>query len=217
MRLAIFGATGGIGLQLLRQALGLGHEVTAVVRDASRLPAELRGRLDVVEADVMNPDAIVPAVKGCGAVLSAMGTRDRGPTTVHSASTTSIIQAMTQAQVRRMLLVSASGLVADAGDGVFTRYVLKPLIVQRLFRHSYADVAQAEELLRASDLDWTIVRPSRLLDTEHPGRYRTARDLNLRGGLSTTRADVAHCMLDLIDDASSVRHVVSVASQGPAV
>ncbi|MFI7134155.1 NAD(P)-dependent oxidoreductase [Nonomuraea sp. NPDC050153] len=212
MKLAVFGATGGIGLQLLRQALDRGHEVAAAVRDASRLPAELRGRLDVVEADVMDPDAILPVVKGCGAVLSALGARDRGPSTVHTASTSSIIQAMTRARVRRMLLVSASGLVADAGDGFLIRYVLKPLFVQPLLRHSYTDLARAEEMLRASALDWTIVRPSRLLDAERPGRYRTARDLNVRRGLSTTRADVAHCMLGLIDDPSSIGHAVSLAS-----
>ncbi|MEQ4724666.1 SDR family oxidoreductase [Nonomuraea sp. B19D2] len=212
MRLAVFGATGGTGQQLLRQALDLGHEVTAVVRDASRLPAELRDRLDVVEADVMNPDAIVSAVKGRDAVLTAMGARHRGPTTVLFDSTASLIKAMTRVGARRLLMVSASGLVTDAGDGPFTRYVLKPLIVQRIFRHNYADLAAAERLLRASDLDWTIVRPSRLTDGGRSARYRTARDLNIRGGMSTTRADLAHCMLGLVGDHTSIRHVISVAS-----
>ncbi|WP_433444718.1 NAD(P)-dependent oxidoreductase [Nonomuraea sp. CA-141351] len=210
MRLAIFGATGGTGQQLVRQALDLGHEVTAVVRDASRLPAELRGRLDVAETDVMNPYAITSAVKGRDAVLSAMGTRGSGPTTVQSDSISSMIKAMTQVDARRLLMVSASGLVTDAGDGPVTRYVLKPL-VQRMLRHSYADLAKAERLLRASDLDWTIVRPSRLTDGERSA-YRTARDLNVRRGLTTSRADVAHCMLELVADRTSIRHVISVAS-----
>ncbi|MFG1709823.1 NAD(P)-dependent oxidoreductase [Nonomuraea sp. M3C6] len=212
MKIAVFGATGGTGLQLLRQALDLAHEVTAVVRDASRLPADLRGRVEVVEADVMDPDAVAPAVEGRDAVLSAMGSRERGPTTVHSASIASITRAMDRVGSRRLLMVSAGGLEADAGDGPFTRYVLKPLIVQHLFRHSYADLAEAERLLRAGDLDWTIVRPARLTDAGPTNRYRTARDLSVRGGMSTTRADLADCMLGLIGDRTSVRHVISVAS-----
>lgn len=212
MRLAVFGATGGTGLQLVRQALDLAHEVTAVVRDPARLPAELRDRVEIVTADVTDPDAVAPAVKDRDAVLVALGSRERGPTTLHSASTRSITEAMERVGTRRLLLVSAAGLVADAGDGPFTRYVLKPLIVQRLFRHSYTDLAVAERLLRASGVDWTIVRPSRLTDAGRTGRHRTARDLNVRRGLSTTRADLADCMLGLIGDRTSVRHVVSVAS-----
>ncbi|SEH01397.1 Putative NADH-flavin reductase [Nonomuraea solani] len=212
MRITVFGATGGTGLELVRQGLDRAHQVTAVVRDAARLPADVRERLDVIEADVMDPDAITPAVKGRDAVLSALGARDRGPTTVHSAGIASIGQAMARAGVRRVLMVSAGGLEADAGDGPFTRYVLKPLIVQRAFRNSYTDLAEAERLLRTGDLDWTIVRPGRLTNAGRTGRYRTARDLAVRGGLSTTRADLADCMLDLIDDRTSIGHVISVAS-----
>ncbi|KAB8188929.1 NAD(P)H-binding protein [Nonomuraea phyllanthi] len=212
MRLTVFGATGGTGLQLVRQALDLGHDVTAVVRDASRLPAELRERVEVAETNVMDPQAITPAVEGRDAVLTALGTRDRGPTTVLSDGIASVSKAMTQVGGRRLLMVSAAGLVADTGDGPFTRYVLKPLVVQRLFRHSYADLAEAERLLRAGDLDWTIVRPARLTNAPRSARYRTERDLSIRGGGSTSRADLAHCMLALIDDPTSIHHAISVAS-----
>ncbi|NUR85774.1 MAG: NAD(P)H-binding protein, partial [Nonomuraea sp.] len=152
------------------------------------------------------------AVKDRDAVLVALGARDRGPTTVHSGSMRSIVRAMERVGTRRLLLVSAAGLVADAGDGPFTRYVLKPLVVQPLFKNSYTDLAVAERLLRAADLDWTIVRPSRLTDAGRTGRYRTATDLNVRGGRSTTRADLAECMLTLIEDRTSAGHVISVAT-----
>ncbi|GGS66021.1 NAD(P)-dependent oxidoreductase [Nonomuraea spiralis] len=212
MRLVIFGATGGTGRELVRQALDLGHEVTAVVRDPARLPADLRDRVETVTADVADPQAIAPAIKGRDAVLIALGSRDRGPTTVHTTSMRSITQAMERVSARRLLLVSAAGLVTDAGDGPFTRYVLKPLVVQPLFKNSYTDLAAAERLLRARDLDWTIVRPARLLNSGLTGRYRTAVDLNVRGGRSTTRADLAHCMLRLAGDPASIGHVVSVAT-----
>ncbi|GAA2852312.1 NAD(P)-dependent oxidoreductase [Nonomuraea rubra] len=213
MKITVFGATGGTGLELLRQGLEQGHDLTAVVRDAGRLPAGLRERLDVAEADIMNPAAIAPAIKGRDAVLSAMGSRERGPTTVQAGSITAITAAMRQEGARRLLMVSAAGLEADAGDGPFTRYVLKPLVIQRLFRHSYADLANAERLLRATtDLDWTIVRPARLTDDGRTNAYRTAYDLSIRGGFKTTRADVADCMLRLVGDRASIGHVISVAS-----
>jgi putative NADH-flavin reductase len=208
MRLVVFGATGGIGLELVRQGLDLRHEITAVVRSASRLPAELHARVDVVEADVMDPDAITPAVKDRDAVITAIGPRGRGPTTVHSASVASIVEAMRRTGVRRLLTVGASGMVADAGDGPLTRYVLKPLIVQRVFGQSYADLAASEELVLASGLDWTIVRPSRLTNAGRTNRYRTARDLNVRGGMSTTRADVRSPISSSMQSATSARVVL---------
>jgi len=211
MKITVFGATGGSGVELVRQGLARGHEITAVVRDPARLPAELRQRADVVTADVMDPDAITPAVTGRDAVLSAMGPRGTGPTTVCSGSTRAILTAMERAGARRLLMISAAGLERDAGDGPVTRYVIKP-IVQRALRHVYADLPEAERLLRASGTDWTIVRPARLTDGAATGRYRTARDLGVRGGHTTRRADLADCMLTLIGDPTSVGHVVSVAT-----
>ncbi|MCF6472697.1 SDR family oxidoreductase [Nonomuraea sp. MG754425] len=211
MHVTVFGATGGIGRELLRQGLERGHEITAVVRDPTRLPADLRERLHVVEADVLDPDAVTPAIKGRDAVLVAIGPRGRGPTTVHSGCMAALTSAMDRQDVRRVLMVSAGGLEADAGDGLLTRYALKP-VIQRVLRHSYADLAAAERLLRDGDLDWTIVRPARLTDQGRTGAYRTATDLSVRGGLKTTRADVAACMLELIGEPASIRHVVSVAS-----
>ncbi|MFI7471997.1 NAD(P)-dependent oxidoreductase [Nonomuraea sp. NPDC049646] len=185
---------------------------SAVVRDPARLPAGLRDRVATVTAGLADPRALAPAIEGGDAVLIALGPRGRGPTTVHTTAMRSILQAMADVSARRVLLVSAAGMVADAGDGPLTRYVLKPLVLRPLLKNSYADLAESERLLRASGLDWTIVRPSRLLDGGPTGRYRTAVDLNLRGGRSTTRADLAACMLELAGDPASAGHVVSVAT-----
>jgi putative NADH-flavin reductase len=211
MKITVFGATGGIGRELLRQGIACGHEVTAVVRDPAGIPEELRGRVEVVHADVMNPAAIAAAVRDRDAVLTSMGTREgRTPTTVCSDSVSSIAAAMDGGRSRRLLMVSAGGLVADAGDGPLFRYALKP-VLQRVLKHSYADLAEAERRIRATGLDWTIVRPSRLTNGPRTGRYRTACDLSLRRGRTTSRADVADCLLTLAADPSSVRHAVSVA------
>ncbi|MFC9973973.1 NAD(P)-dependent oxidoreductase [Spirillospora sp. NPDC127200] len=213
MELTVFGATGGTGRHVVRRALAAGHAVTAVVRDPARLPAGLRDTVEVVRADVMDPGAIEAAVKGRDAVITAMGTREGNkPTTVCADSVRSIMKAMEAAGTRRLLMVSAGGLAADSGDGPLTRYVVKPLIVQKLFRHAFADMAEAERRVRAGGLDWTIVRPPQLTDKPAQGAYRRATDLNVRGGLRITRADLAAALLDLLDEDASIGHVVSVAN-----
>jgi putative NADH-flavin reductase len=211
MKLTIFGATGRTGTELLTQALDGGHEVTVVVRDPARLAADEHPRLRVVTADVRDPDAITPAVDGADAVLSALGPSGRGPSTICADGARSIGVAMAKTGVRRLLLVSAAGLIADAGDGFFVRYVVKPMILERLLANGFADMRRSEEEVRSGDLDWTILRPPQLTEAKATGNYRTATDLNLRGGRKISRADLAACMLGLITDDASVRHHVSVA------
>ncbi|MFD0905259.1 NAD(P)-dependent oxidoreductase [Actinomadura sediminis] len=217
MRLTIFGATGGTGLRVVRRALIDGHRVTAVVRDPARLPADLRDRaggpaLDVVRADVMDPDAVQAAVKGRDAVVSAIGTREgRAPTTVCADSARSITAAMAAAGERRFVMVSASGFANGPGDDPLTRFVVKPLLLKPMLKHAFADMRRAEDVVRASGLDWTIVRPPRLTDGDGKGRYRAAVDRNVLGGFTLARADLALALLDHAADPSSIGRVVSVA------
>ncbi|GAA4611258.1 SDR family oxidoreductase [Actinoallomurus liliacearum] len=210
MKLTIFGASGRTGTHLVRQALERGHQVTAVVRDPARLDVPAHERLHVVTADVMDPAAITTAVGEADAVVSALGHRDTGPTTVCQDGARSIIEAMAKTGARRFLMVSAAGMVTDPGDGPLTRYVAKP-ILQRLLRHGFADMGRAEEAVRGSDLDWTIVRPPRLIDKKGTGRYRTGIDRSVRGGVQISRADLATGILTLISEDSSVRRHVWIA------
>jgi putative NADH-flavin reductase len=211
MRLTILGATGGTGTELVRQALVEGHDVTAVVRDPARLQVPAHERLRVLTADVRDPAATQPAVEGADAVLSALGPRGRGPTTICSDGARAIVAAMGRTGVRRLLVVSAAGPFADAGDGALVRRVIKPIILERLMKDAFDDMRRCEEEVRAAALDWTILRPPQLVDKEPTGRYRTATDVNLRGGRKIARADLAACMLGLVADEASVHHHVSVA------
>ena len=80
-----------------------------------------------------------------------------------------------------------------------------------MFKEHYADLAQMEDVIRGSGLDWTIARPPKLSDKPLSGTYRTALDKNLVGGWSIGRADVAHLMLALVDDDATIHHVVGAA------
>lgn len=221
MKLTIFAATGGIGRHILDQAVAAGHDVTAVVRN----PANLSGQAHVVTADLAtaDPAALESAVHGADAVLSGLGPRKRSDAGVTSRGTRAIVQAMQATGVRRIIAVSAApiGTVPspgrpnppkhDPGDGFLMRYLGAPF-ARAMFREHYADLALTEDILRDSDLDWTIVRPPRLTDNAPTGHYRTAYGQNLRGGITIPRADVADHMLRVLDQPETVKQVIGIAT-----
>ncbi len=211
MKLTIFGATGATGICLVEQAIAAGHDVTAVVRDPARLTVPGHQRLAVVTADVMDPASISPAMAGRDAVLTALGPHGTGPTTISQDSVRSIIQAMQKSGVRRLLTVSGS-VVTDAGEGPLMRYLAKPLVRRTALRHVCADMRRAEEEVRESGLDWTIMRPPRLTGKAATGKYRTALDRNLPRGYTISRADLAGCMVTLLADAATVHKHVGIAN-----
>jgi putative NADH-flavin reductase len=211
MKLTIFGATGATGTSLTEQALAAGHEVTAVVRDAARLGVPAHPRLRVVTADVMDPASIAPALEGADAVISAIGPRGTGPTTVIQDSVRSIIAAMEKTGARRFVQVSGS-VVADEGESLYMRYLVKPVARRTFLRHVNADMHAGDEEIRRSSLDWTILRPPALTDKPATGTYRMAIDRNLPHGFKVSRADLAACMLALLDDPASVRRHVAIAN-----
>jgi|SRR5215469_1281954 len=222
MKITIFAATGGIGRQILDQALLAGHDVTAVVRNPDKLPG---GKIRVVAADLRVPDPakLDSAVRNADAVVSGLGPRSLSEAGVASQGTRAIVQAMKAAKVRRIVVVSAApiGTVPspgrpnppkhDAGDGFFMRHLLGPLTKTILKRH-YADLALMEDIVRESCLDWTIVRPPRLTNKLLTGSYRTAYGRNLLRGLTISRANVGHLMLRVLDEPESVNQVVGIAN-----
>jgi putative NADH-flavin reductase len=214
MKLTIFGATGGTGTCLTEQALAAGHEVTAVVRDPAWLTVRqspaLTARLQVSTADIMDPAAIIGAVAGADAVLTAIGPSGTGVTTVSQDSVRSIIAAMQKAGARRLLTVSGS-IVADEGESPYLRYLLKPVARRTFLRHVCADMRAAEAEVEATGLDWTIMRPPRLTAGPATGRYRMRIDGGLPRGLTVSRADLAACMLAAIGDPATVRRHIAIA------
>jgi putative NADH-flavin reductase len=225
MKLTIFAATGGIGRQLLEQAVDAGHDVTAVVRHPQNLPGELAGQVCVVAADLAapGPAALTSAVQGADGVLSGLGPRSSTDAGITSRGTQAIVAAMQAAGARRIVVVSAApvGTVPspgrpnppkhDPGDGLIMRHLLNPAIKAALRKH-YADLAQMEDILRASDLDWTAVRPPRLTDKPLTGTYRTAHGQNLRRGLVISRADVAHYMLRALQQLETIKQTIGIAN-----
>ena len=209
MKITVLGATGGVGGEVVKQALERGWDVTAVVRDPARLQVPARERLDVVVAGLAEQEQLTTAVKGRDAVLSALGSRERKPTTVCADGARVAITAARATGVRRLLVVSASGMHTE-GDGVFTRTLVKPMLGS-ILKHGFADMLAMEDLVTATDLDWTVVRPPMLLNGPRTGKVASRLDGNVRGSFSIRRADVAAYLLDAVADPTLIRAKVSIA------
>ncbi|MEU8705329.1 NAD(P)H-binding protein [Streptomyces sp. NPDC048565] len=210
MRLTVFGATGAVGQEVVRQALVAGHEVTAVVRDPARLPEGLRGAAPHGVVPLGDKAAVRGAVAGRDAVLSGLGSRGRKAGDVAERLTGQVLEAMEAEGVRRLLVVSAAPVgPAPADDPLLDRVARKA--IGAVLREVYADLTRMEAALAASATDWTSARPPKLTNGPLTGAYRTVVGGTPRSGRSISRADVAHAMLALIDDPAAVRQGVGIA------
>ncbi|MGW6459148.1 NAD(P)-dependent oxidoreductase [Streptomyces sp. NPDC055078] len=206
MRLTVFGATGGIGQEIVKQGLAAGHEVTAVVRDPARLTVTGSG-LTVFPADLTKPESLRPAVAGRDAVLSGLGARKMSDSGITTKLTRSVLTAMDAEGTRRLLVVSAAPLAPVHGLADRAVYAVLSAVLKRI----YDDLRVMERDLAASATDWTAVRPPQLLDKPLTGRYRTVIGGNPPGARKISRADAAHAMLALVANPDAVKQGVGVA------
>jgi putative NADH-flavin reductase len=209
LRTVVFGAAGPTGRQLTEQALAAGHQVIAVTRRAAGI--QPRTGLTVVTADVADPDAVERAIAGSDAVLSSLGVPlSRKPITVYSQGNANIVAAMHRHGVKRLVTVSSSVMDPTwrpTGE-FFFNYVMDPLVNRRLGRTAHEDMRRMETLVRNSDLEWTIARPSGLFD--HPSLTRYHVEENVADGLFTARVDLAAAMVAQLSDDRFVRRVMAV-------
>lgn len=211
MRLAIFGATGGTGEQVVRQALAAGHQVTAFARRPDALRTVFP-QLHIVQGDIDDCHAVHQAVADTDGVLSALGSRTmKAATTVYSTGTTTILTAMQKAGTRRFVGVSAAPVAPATHTSLVERHVVHPLL-HRSYGGGYNDMRRMEDLLAASECDWTVFRPPRLTDKPAIGHYRTAVDGPLARAWSLSRGDLATAMLAAAHDTTLAGHTVTIAA-----
>lgn len=215
MNIVVFGANGPTGQLLTKQALAEGHTVTAVTRHPETFPLS-HERLQVMRGDVFDLSSVEQAVAGQDAVLSTLGVPySRKPIALYSQGTAHIVQAMNHYGVRRLVCVSSSATdhltrFHDTQGGFIFEKILKPFIILVIGRTLYADMRRMETLLMNSDLDWTIVRPSGLFETEAITHYQVADDFI--SGRFTSRADLADCMLQQLTTDQYLHKAVAVAT-----
>lgn len=208
LRVLVIGATGGTGRQLVRQALDLGHEVTAFVRKPAKLKIE-HPNLRVVKGNVLDYASLESAMRGQNAVVSALGhKRFFYPTKILSKGTDNILRAMKSCGVPRFICETSLGVGSAVGRlGLMSTFFLVPLILPFYFW----DRVRQEKLIEESDADWVIVRPCALTNSEPKGSQRHGPNVgNFILTRRISRADVADFMLKQLTDDEYIGTAVGV-------
>jgi putative NADH-flavin reductase len=207
MKLVVLGATGGTGIEIVRQAIAQRHEVTAFVRSPERLKP-LAAQITVRQGDLLNGAALADAIQGHDAVLSGFG--PRVPIAKEDAHllrdfATALTPAMQRTGVKRLAVISTAFLFKDA--------ILPPayLFGRLFFPGVVADASAMERIFAASSLDWTILRPPQLTDKPHTGKYRVREGHLPPFGFKISRADVADCFLKTVATPASIRKVLGLS------
>jgi nucleoside-diphosphate-sugar epimerase len=211
MQIVIFGANGMTGRLLTRRALDAGHSAVAVTRRPDDFPIS-DPRLTVAGADVLR-DGLTGIVAGADAVLSTLGVPfTRGPVDTYSAGMRNVIDAMREAGVNRLVVVSSTGAYPAPGrrHAPLALRLFEPIITRTIGKTVYDDIRRMEALVRESGLDWTIVRPSGLFDLPDVTNYVAGETDPV--GAFTARIDLADYLVKLAQDKTPALKTVVVST-----
>jgi putative NADH-flavin reductase len=206
MKILIFGASGATGRQLVEQAVAAGHEVSAFVRGTT---AGADTGVRVHRGDVADASAVRGALVGQDAAISALGAPTPfRPYPAFLEGIHNIVTGMGAEGVRTLVYLSFLGVPESSAQ---LGFVGRHLLARRLLRHATEGHRRNEELIRASGLDWTIVRAPKLTNGPKTSTYRVGEHLEPKGILPTlSRADVAEVMLSQLAHGKHVHRCVTV-------
>ncbi|RNF39206.1 NAD(P)-dependent oxidoreductase [Planococcus salinus] len=203
MRIAVFGATGRVGSEILRLALEDGHHVKALVR---RRKLDEHPNLEMIVGDVKNLADVAATVAGADAVFSAIGT-DR--TTTLTEAMPLIIASMHANNVRRIITIGTAGILNSRLTPGLLRY--RGGDSKRKLTFAAEQHEAVYRLLEETELDWTIVCPTYLPDGEARGDYRIEKDFLPEGGKEITVGDTAHFAYRQLKETEFVRNRAGIA------
>jgi len=204
MKLFVIGATGGVGKEVVKQALDVGYEVTAFVRDPSKLLVA-HTHLHIVQGDGLDKDSLITALEGHDAVICTVGGKNLGASTLMSTVTNHLIEGMKQHNIDRIVYCASAGIHKEL-KGMMGK------LITFLLRKVLADHTQAYESLVASKLRWTIARPMSLTNGPLLGSYNEVLNGGAPKGYSIARADVAAFMIKAVQDNQYVEQSVGLSS-----
>lgn len=212
MKLVLFGATGHVGHAILDEALARGHDVTAIVRDASRL-TERQDKLQVVVGDMADPASWLAAAKSADAVIASVSARRNGHGDTLTDAAKTLLDTLPGAGVKRLLWVGGAGSL-EVAPGV--RVIDDPHFPEAWKAEAQAQ-ARVLDIFRASkaDIDWTYISPAALLeDGARTGTYRVGGDQLLTDASGHSRIsvpDFAVALLDRVDENDKLRQRITFA------
>ena len=207
VRVTVFGATGGIGQRIIERALAEGHEVHALVRDPTKVVAP---GVSITVGDLTDGHAIARAVEGSGAVIWAVGAsrNQLDQVTLFETGARNLVAAMNLHGVRRLVALSGAGITVD-GERKPLRGRLMSAFVGLIVRHVVESKRREYVVFRDSGLDWTLVRPPRVLEGGPTGQCVSGDALV---GAKVTQGDLAEFMVGQLADRSYIRAAPYVSS-----
>ncbi|MFT2007494.1 SDR family oxidoreductase [Pontibacter sp. 13R65] len=208
MKAIIFGATGTVGIEIVKQALVKGYEVTAFVRDPEKIRNLQHAHLSIRKGDVMNLSEVENAVQNHDVVLCALGDGKVGK--VRALGTRNIIDAMNKAGLKRLICQSTLGMGESYGN---LNFIWKHIMFGMLLKKAFQDHQLQEQYILRSNLDYTIVRPSALTDGVITNGYKIGFDGDFKKlNLKIARADVAEFMLRQLQTNEFQKKAVSISN-----
>jgi uncharacterized protein YbjT (DUF2867 family) len=208
VNIIVFGATGSIGALTVLKLLESGHSVTAFARQPHALQLE-HPDLKRVAGDVTNPADVCLATAGSEAVIITLGSGNTRNSRVRSEGTKQIIAAMERYDVKRLVCQTTLG----AGDSWSNlNFFWKKIMFGVLLRPVFEDHERQERLVKASNLDWTIVRPSAFTNATPTGALKVDISSDQRGlALKISRTEVAEFLMTSITESRLLHRVVGIS------
>ena len=192
MKIVVFGASRGVGLHVVKQALEREHIVTAFVRSPEKFEVK-HGNLRVCKGDSMDAATVENAIAGQEAVISALGPTRPPVSHMMETSAKNIVAGMKKHRVRRLISTTGAGIrQPEDQPNLVDRFI--GFLLNLMVKDVVMDSAENVKVIQASDLDWTIVRFPRLMDGEHTGKYRVGF-VSKESGTQISRADGADFVL----------------------
>ena len=210
LKIAVFGASGDTGKQIVEQALAAGYDVVAYVRNPSKLNIS-NEHLTVIQGELSDAALIETAIKGTDAVLSALGPRGGSKNKPLTQGMQNIIAAMKNQGVRRLIITSTLS-AKDPKDKPDFRTRAMVNLVKTTMHEAYEDIVNVAETVRASDLDWTIVRLALLNNKPKSGKVKAGYVGTGEVGTQISRADIADFMLKQISDTKYLREAPAISN-----
>jgi putative NADH-flavin reductase len=208
MRIVVFGASRGVGLEVVKQALEAGHVVTAFIRSPEKFVLK-HANLTVFKGDAMDTAAVEKAMEGKEAVISALGpTRPPVPHMMET-SAKNIVAAMKKHGVHRLVSTTGAGVRQPEDEPKWIDRFISFLLIL-LAKEVVLDSAENVKTIQTSNLEWTIVRFPRLMDGEHTHTYRVGF-VSKDSGTQISRADGAEFVLKELTEKKWLRKLPLVS------
>lgn len=210
MKIALFGATGGTGLEFLRQSKNYNFDITVVARSPQKLGNEFPN-LKVIKASIDDQKVLEEQVKDFDVVISLVGIsgilQARKPNALYERTANALVKLVNKNNIKRLITITSGGVVESPGEPWFFKYLLKPFFLNKM----YDDMRVMEQILNNSNIDVTIVRPPYLTNGKLTKNYRVTNKGWFEDDKDLSRADLAHFLLESVNNTSITNQTIGIS------